>query len=97
MTRPSSARGRFGFVLANAAIWFLMTVVLVLVPDLLEEWVGLEVARVIGWAAAGGLWMVTIERQWQARFGVFTRFALQLLLWISAALVAIWISEITRP
>jgi hypothetical protein len=97
MTRPSTARGRFGFVLANVAIWLLMTVILVLVPDLLEKWVGLEVARVIGWAVAGSVWMVTIERQWQARFGVFARFSLQLLLWISAALVAIWINEITTP
>lgn len=74
-----------------------MTVILVLVPDALDGWLGLEVARVVGWAVAGSVWVVTIERQWQARIGPLWRFVLQLLLWISAALVAIWISEMTRP
>lgn len=85
------------FVLANLLVWLLMTVILVLVPDALDGWLGLEVARVVGWAVAGSVWVVTIERQWQARIGPLWRFVLQLLLWISAALVAIWISEMTRP
>lgn len=86
-----------GFVLANLLVWLLMTVILVLVPDALDGWLGLEVARVVGWAVAGSVWVVTIERQWQARVGALWRFLLQLLLWISAALVAIGISEITTP
>lgn len=86
----------FGFVLATAAVWLLMTVILVLVPDALERWLGLEIARVVGWAVACGVWVVTIESQWQARVGPFKRFVFQLLLWISAALVAIRISEMTR-
>jgi hypothetical protein len=97
MTQLRSPRGHLGFFVANLLVWLLMTVVLVLVPDALDRWLGLEVARVIGWAVAGSLWVVTIEKQWQARVGVFWRFTLQLLLWISAALVAIWISEMTRP
>lgn len=97
MTPPTPRCNLFRFLLANLVLWLLMTVILVLVPDALEEWFGLEVARVIGWAVAGSLWMVTIERQWQARVGVFWRFVLQLLIWICAALVAIWISDITRP
>jgi len=97
MTQIPVRRRHAGFVLANVVVWLLMTVILVLVPDTLERWVGLEVARVVGWAVAGSLWVVTIERQWQARVGPLWRFVLQLLLWISAALVAIWISDMARP
>lgn len=97
MVQPKSSRRWLGFVAANLLVWLVMTIILVLVPDLLDDWLGLEVARVVGWAVAGSLWVVTIERHWQARVGALWRFILQLLLWISAALVAIWISEITRP
>ena len=95
MTSPGPCRGHVRFLLANLLVWLVMTIILVLVPDALDEWLGLEIARVIGWAVAGSVWVVTIERQWQARVGVFWRFILQLLLWISAALVAVWISEMT--
>lgn len=97
MTQLKSPRRGPAFVLTNLLVWLLMTVILVLVPDALDDWLGLEVARVVGWAVAGSVWVVTLERQWQARVGAFWRFTLQLLLWISAALVAIWISEMTRP
>jgi hypothetical protein len=97
MTQFESPRRRWPFVLANVLVWLLMTVILVLVPDALDAWLGLEVARVVGWAVAGSVWVVTLEKQWQARVGVAWRFVLQLLLWISAALVAIWISEMARP
>jgi hypothetical protein len=70
-----------------------MVVILVLVPDLLARWIRLEIARVIGWAIACSVWVVAIEREWQQRFGPIARFGLQLLLWVGAALVAIWISE----
>ena len=70
-----------------------MVVVLVLVPDTLEPWLGIEIARVIGWAVAFPVWMIVVEREWQARFGPMTRVALQVPLWIAAALLAIWISE----
>jgi len=96
MTSPGPRRGHVRFLLANLLVWLVMTIILVLVPDALDEWLGLEIDRVIGWAVAGSVWVVTIERQWQARVGVFWRFILQLLLWISAALVAVWISEMTR-
>lgn len=82
-----------GFLVANAAIWLLMTAILVVVPDTLERWMPLEVARVIGWAVACAAWVVAVEREWQRRTGPFTRFALHLALWVSAALVAIWVSE----
>ena len=72
-----------------------MTAVLVLVPDAMDNWVGLEIARIVGWAVAGSIWMATVEPQWRQRVGPFWRFALQLILWIAAALVAIWISEAT--
>jgi hypothetical protein len=81
------------FVLKNLIVWLLMVVVLVLVPDTLEPWLGIEIARVIGWAVAFPVWMIVVEREWQARFGPMTRVALQVPLWIGAALLAIWISE----
>jgi len=84
------------FVTKNAIVWVLMVVVLVVVPDTLERWMALEVARVVGWALACGLWVVVVEREWQERFGPFTRFVLQLTLWIAAALLAIWISDQAR-
>jgi len=97
MTQFTSPPRRWPFVLANVLVWLAMTVILVLVPDALDGWLGLEIARVVGWAVAGSVWVVTLEKPWQARVGVAWRFVLQLLLWISAALVAIWISEMTRP
>lgn len=81
----------------NAVIWFLMTAILVVVPDTLERWLGLEIARVVGWAVACGVWVVAIESEWKARFGPVWRFVLQLVLWVSAALLASWISDQARP
>ena len=73
-----------------------MVAILVVVPDSLERWLSLEVARVVGWAVACAVWVVAVERQWQQRVGPFARFFLQLTLWVSAALVAIWISDQAR-
>ena len=89
---PRPPRG-LRFFTVNLVVWLVMVVILVLVPDQLARWIRLEVARVIGWAIACGVWVLAVERQWQERFGPFTRFILQLLLWVGAALVAIWISE----
>lgn len=87
--RRSSVR----FVAASAGVWLLMVVILVLVPDSLESWVGLEVARIIGWAVAGAVWMISVEPAWRARVGPVWRFLLQTAVWILAALLAIWISD----
>jgi hypothetical protein len=84
------------FVAVNFAVWLIMVAILVVVPDQLERWLGLEFARVVGWAVACGVWVVAVERQWQERFGPFTRFALQLVIWVGAALLAIWISDQAR-
>jgi hypothetical protein len=84
------------FVAANAGVWLLMTIILVIVPDTLERWMPLEIARVVGWGVAGSVWVVAVERQWQARFGPVARFFLQLVLWIGAALVAIYVSDQAR-
>ena len=81
------------FVLKSALIWLVMVVILVLVPDALERWMSLQIGRVIGWAVACGVWVVAVERDWQQRFGPLSRFALQLVLWVGAALLAIWISD----
>jgi hypothetical protein len=81
-------------VLGTAVVWLLMTVILVLLPDAIDEWVGLDIARVIAWAVACGLWVVTIEPQWRAHVGPFPRLVLQLLLWIAAALIALWIQDL---
>lgn len=91
------AQKRLGFVLANAVLWIVMVVLLVLVPDALEPFIGFEFARAIGWAVACGVWVVTLESAWKARLGTATRFFLQLVIWVSAALVAAWISDQARP
>ena len=89
----ASRTGLVTFLAVNVLVWLLMTAILVVVPDTIDRWVGLELARVIGWAVACGLWVVTIEGQWKRRFGPFTRFVCQLVLWVLAAVVAMWISE----
>jgi hypothetical protein len=70
-----------------------MTGILVIVPDQLDRWLSLEISRVVGWAVAVSLWVLTVEQQWKERFGPLLRFPFQLVLWVSAALTAIWISE----
>jgi hypothetical protein len=87
--RPRTLR----FVASNLLVWLLMVAILVVVPDLLAQWIRLEIARVIGWALACAVWVVAVEREWQDRFRPFARFALQLVLWVAAAMTAIWISE----
>ena len=89
---PRSRLG-WGFVGRNAIVWVLMTLILVIVPDSLERWIALPVSRVLAWAIATSIWVVAVEREWQQRFGTFARFFLQLFLWVSAALLAIWISD----
>ena len=91
--RTGSARNLSSFLFKNLIVWLLMVVVLVLVPDTLEPWLGIEVARVVGWGVAFPVWMIVVERDWQTRFGPMARVALQVPLWIAAALLAIWISE----
>ncbi len=81
------------FVVRNTLVWMLMATILVIVPDELNRWMPIDVARVLGWAIACGVWVIAVEKEWQARFGPFTRFAFQLILWVSAALVALWISD----
>lgn len=90
--RQSLAR----FLLANLLVWILMTGILVLVPDTLERWVSLEIARGIGWAVGYAVWVFAVEQSWRERMGPFARFSLQLVVWVSSALVAIWISESAR-
>lgn len=70
-----------------------MVLVLVVVPDTLERWMDLNIARVCGWVLASGIWVAVLERDWQNRFAPAARFALQILAWLGAALTAIWISE----
>jgi hypothetical protein len=91
-----SGRPLLPFAVMNVVVWLAMVAILVVVPDWLERWVALEVARVVGWAVACAVWVVAVERQWQQRVGPFIRFTLQLVLWVSAALLAIWISEQAR-
>jgi hypothetical protein len=73
-----------------------MTAILVVVPDSLERWMGLQLARVLGWAVACSVWVVAVEREWQQRTGPLARFGLQLVLWVSAAMLALWISSQVR-
>jgi hypothetical protein len=79
--------------LLSVGMWIVMVVVLVLVPDTLEQWMPLNIARVCGWILATGLWVVVLDRAWQARFTPLVRFSLQIVAWLSAALLAVWISD----
>jgi len=80
-------------VLLNLVMWVVMTTILLVLPDQLERWMDIIVGRAVAWAVAGSVWVVAIERQWQARMGALARFPLQVLLWVSSALVAVWLSE----
>ena len=84
---------RVPFGLLSAGIWIVMVIVLVVVPDALEAWMPLNIARVCGWIVATGLWVVVLDRRWQARFPPLLRFSLQIAAWLSAALLAAWISD----
>ena len=68
-------------------------VILVVVPDSLERWMPLAVARVLGWAVACGIWVIAVETEWKRKLSVVPRFVVQVVLWVSAALVAMWISD----
>jgi hypothetical protein len=70
-----------------------MIVILVVLPDQLERWMPIQVSRVIGWAVACGLWVVTVEAHWKARCGPLLRFLVQFVLWVSAALLAQWLDD----
>ena len=96
MKREPQHRWSWAFLGANILGWLIMVLILVRVPDLLERWMAVEIARFIGWAVACAVWVMAIERHWQRRLGPLARFGVQLLLWVSAALVAIWISEQVR-
>lgn len=89
-------RPGWGFIATNVLVWCAMTAILVVVPDWLDRWLPLEVSRVLGWALACGVWVVAVEQQWKVRYGPFTRFAAQLVLWVSAALFALWVSDELR-
>ncbi len=94
MSRVQSAKpGVWTFIGLNVLLWMVMTAILLVLPDQLERWIDLSVGRAIAWAVAGAIWVVAIERQWQARMGALARFPLQVLLWVSSALVAMWISD----
>jgi hypothetical protein len=86
---------RFG--LWSAGVWVLMVVVLVVVPDTIERWMPLHIARACGWVLASGLWIALLERDWQQRFSPLPRFGLQIVVWLAAVLTATWISDQFRP
>lgn len=83
----------WAFVGANVLVWTAMTVILVVLPDQLERWLPIQVCRVIGWAVACGVWVVTVEPHWKARYGPIVRFFVQLVLWVSAAIFALWLDD----
>lgn len=81
------------FVGLNLFMWVVMTAILLVLPDQLVRWMDISVGRAVAWAVAGAVWVVAIERHWQARLGALARFPLQVLLWVSSALVAMWLSD----
>jgi hypothetical protein len=86
-------QSRRQFIAMNIVVWLAMVVILVVVPDTLEAWLPIQFARVAGWAVACAVWVVAVERHWQARVGPLVRFGAQLVLWVAAAVLAIWISD----
>jgi hypothetical protein len=84
------------FILRSALVWVLMVLILVVLPDALDGWLSIEVGRVVGWAVACGVWVVIVEQEWKSRFGPFTRFVLQLVIWVAAAVLAMWIGDSLR-
>ncbi|HEX5070542.1 MAG TPA: hypothetical protein VFV78_10040 [Vicinamibacterales bacterium] len=88
-----SRRTGLSFRVWSIGVWLLMVGVLVIVPDTLEQWIPLHLARVVGWVLASGLWVAILEREWRDRFSPVPRFFLQALVWLAAALTAAWISE----
>ncbi len=82
--------------MANVLVWVAMTAILVVLPDWLSRTLPIEVSRVIGWAVACTVWVVTVEQQWKVRFGPLTRILAQFVLWVSAALFALWLSDQTH-
>ena len=91
---PPLSRTRF--LVRNILAWLLMTVTIVVLPDTLERWMPLEVARVIGWVVACSAWTIAVESHWKQRVGPFVLFGAQVVLWLSAALIATWISDQAR-
>jgi hypothetical protein len=89
----AQSSGTARFVLRNILVWLLMTLILIVVPDTMATWLPLGPARVVSWALACSVWVIAVEQQWQRRAGPLARFAIQFVLWVSAALVAIWISD----
>ena len=85
-------RTTLSFGVRSGVVWLVMVVVLVVVPDALEPWTGFQIARVVGWVLASGIWVAVVERDWQERFRPVARFVLTVVIWLSAALLAIWIS-----
>jgi len=94
MTRRGSAAV---FFVANVLAWLLLVAIMVLVPDYLGRWVSLEVSRVVGWAVASGIWVVALQPRWRARVGPLALFGVQFVTWVSAAILAMWISEASHP
>ena len=89
-------RSGIAFGLRSAVVWLVMVVVLVVVPDWLEQWMPLHIARICGWVLASGIWVAVLERDWQDRFGPIVRFALLIVVWLAAALTASFVSDLFR-
>ena len=86
-------RSRLWFVVLNIAMWLIMVAILIVVPDTLERWMSIELARVTGWGVAGAVWALAVESRWRERTGPIVRFFAQTTIWVTAAMVAIWISD----
>lgn len=86
-------RAPWRFLALNAAVWLAMTAILVVVPDTLERWMPLTVARPLGWVFAFAVWAAVIEGQWRQRFSAVPRFLWQVLLWVTAVIAATWVSD----
>ena len=91
MSRPP--RSPVPLFVRSAIVWLVMVIVLVLVPDTLEQWMPLNIARICGWVLASGIWVIALDRYWTAQLRPLVRFPLQIGAWLGAALTAVWISD----
>ena len=89
-------KGAARFIALSGVVWLVMIAVLIVVPDALEDWIPLPVARVFGWVLASGIWVAVVERQWRERFSPIPRFLIQIVVWLSAALIAVYVSDYFR-
>ncbi|MDQ3069560.1 MAG: hypothetical protein M3R55_07510 [Acidobacteriota bacterium] len=79
-------------VLLIAAAWGVMTVGLAILPGILGNLFDEPWSVVISWAIVSMVW-VPVEVVLRGRVGALARFAINVPLWVAAALCAFWLRQ----